>query len=564
METATELSARGLAIRIALLLLLSLPPLLAGLGASDCIFHMEVRTVASSLETWQRGATDANAWLVPSWNGQPRVNKPPLAVWITLLSWRGLSPDAPVDTLVLRARLAGVLCALLALLATAWLGRTLVSLRFGLAAGAVMGSSLFFLRQARMATYDLYLLTFCTLAVAAGVWAMQPAHPERRRPRHALGWVLAGLALGLAILAKGPLALLLAGAPLVLMSLQVPERRRIAPRALLTLLLGLLVAMPWYLYILRTVPQAGELLWREYEAERVRGQPPWYYLGLIGLVFPWTLWLLAGVVATARRHRPAPAAPLGLVAGWFFWILIAMSLPEAKQQRYILPILPAASLLAVAGGWFADPLHRLTRGWATAHASLLGLASVAVAGLGFLSARTLAHLGLEAPAQAGWPTGWSLGPGLILFGLALFIGRSARAGWTERALWGTALWMAAAATPGLYGYAHAARSQYAHRTEVEQVAALTHGQPFVYLTGPYTEPQYEHPDPRFRLYARRVIPGLNLREINQLAPPAWVTAPVHKNADRDLKRNGWMPVLDYRDKGPVRRLYRRDAVPDPA
>jgi len=93
---------------------------------------------------------------------------------------------------------------------------------------------------------------------------------------------------------------------------------------------------------------------------------------------------------------------------------------------------------------------------------------------------------------------------------------------------------------------------------VEQVAALTQGQPFFHLTGPYTEPQFEHPDPRFRLYARRVVPGRNLEQLRQLTGPAWVTAPVHHNADRDLRRAGWTAVLDYQDKGPLRRLYRKD------
>ena len=94
------LTPSGFWLRVIALVLLTVPPLWFGLGDADCLFHMEVRAVASSQETWMRLADDAQAWRVPSWNGQPRINKPPLVVWMNLLAWAGLPADAPVDILV--------------------------------------------------------------------------------------------------------------------------------------------------------------------------------------------------------------------------------------------------------------------------------------------------------------------------------------------------------------------------------------------------------------------------------------------------------------------------------
>ena len=88
------------------LLLLCVPLVWGGLGAPDCEFHMEVMALASSQEAWLSQQSDSRAWLIPSWNGAPRVNKPPLLVWINLLAWRGLPPGASVETLVQRARQA--------------------------------------------------------------------------------------------------------------------------------------------------------------------------------------------------------------------------------------------------------------------------------------------------------------------------------------------------------------------------------------------------------------------------------------------------------------------------
>ncbi len=558
MHVEGQPSGTGLWRRALLLLLLAVPPLLAGLGENDCVFHMEVRTVGSTLETWLAADAGQGHWLIPSWNGQPRVNKPPLAVWITRLAWLGLSTEAPVDTLVWRARLAGVAAALLTLLAVAWAGWTLCNGRFGLAAAAVTGTSLFFLRNARLATYDTYLLAFGSLAMAAAWWALQPGQPAGRRPHRFTGWLISGLALGLAILSKGPLALLLVGMPILIAAAFHRDRRTLLTGALVALVLALAVAAPWYLWIVQQVPEAARLLLTEYEAERVDGQPPWYYLGLIGLVFPWSIWMVAGSIMPFRKGERTWSDQLKPAALWFFWILIVLSLPEAKQQRYILPILPAAGLLA-AGAWGrSDPGGRLMRFLGWGQLAMMLVVSLAVAALPWLAPARAARAGLDYPFRADWPAAVFVVASLLLALVAFIAVQSWRRGRAECGLWLTALWMSMLATPGLWVYARSERGHYEHRAAVERVAALTRGQPFHYLAGPYTEPQYIHPDPRFRLYAKRVPTPLALERALQLDRPAWLTAPVHEKTDRALKKRGWTAVMDYRDKGPVRRLYQLD------
>ncbi len=530
------------------LVLLTVPPLWVGLGDADCLFHMEVRAVASSQETWMRLADDAQAWRVPFWNGQPRIIKPPLVAWMNLLAWAGLPADAPVDALVYRARLLAAALGWLTLLGVLWMGRTLVSTRFGFAAAVVTGTNLFFLRNVRMATYDTYLLAFCTLSMAAALWGLQPQGTHTTR--HRWGWALAGIFLGAGLLSKGPMALLLGGAPMILLCAWQPTGRR--PWAGLAGALGLALAMtlPWYVYVWQTVPDAVTLWRTEFSAKRERGQPPWYYLGLLGLVFPWTLWLVAGLV---RRGRADPRLRPALL--WFIWIFIVLSLPGAKQQRYILPILPAVGLLAASVLLNPAP----SRVWARAHTALLLITALAVSCLGFLPEPWLTRAGFDYPARLGWPAAWSLGPGLLLFVLALKAGYVARAGWHENALWITAAGLAVATTPALYLYAQGTHSSYSQRAEIEQVAALTRDHPLYYLQGSFTEARYIHPDPRFRLYARRVPPGLTLDQLRERPGPAWVTAPDHPAADRALRHAGWQPNRTYRDQGPLRRLYFKPA-----
>jgi 4-amino-4-deoxy-L-arabinose transferase-like glycosyltransferase len=557
---APDLSFRGHLGRLALLLALVFPLFLSGLRSSECLYHMEVRSLASSQETWLRQQADPQAWLLPSWNGAPRVNKPPLVVWLNLLAWRGLPPEAPLDDLVYRARLVGVGLALLTLLCTVWAGCTLGSARLGWAAAVITGTSLFFIRQMRMASYDTYLVAFCALAVASALWAMQPAQPMQRAARHRIGWVVAGLALGLAVLAKGPLALLICGVPIVVIGLGLPRRRRLFVAGLIMLGVAALVALPWYLFILKTVPYARDLLQTEFEANRTRHAPPWYYLNILGLILPWCFWLLAGLW-TGHRPRADGSTRLRSALIWFGAIFLLLSLHTAKQQRYLAPILPAAGLL-VAGALlfpaFKKPglIVRLVR----FHAGFLMLLALLYGAFGGGQAWLVERGWLKQLEWVGLP-GWlypAVMPVLFLLGLAVW--RHARHANREGVVWLTAGWMTLAATPALWAYSQSYHGRYEHRAEVEHIASLTRGQPFYHLTGTYTDARYVRPDPKFLLYSRRIVPPLTPHDAHRLNGPAWLTAPQHPVADDDLLRHGWRPVVDYYDQGPVRRLYHKPAA----
>ena len=63
--------------------MISLPVMLSGLTQFDVTYHMETMTLAPSQETWRHQLEgDEDAWLIPSFYGQPRIKKPPLTVWM--------------------------------------------------------------------------------------------------------------------------------------------------------------------------------------------------------------------------------------------------------------------------------------------------------------------------------------------------------------------------------------------------------------------------------------------------------------------------------------------------
>jgi 4-amino-4-deoxy-L-arabinose transferase-like glycosyltransferase len=433
---------------------------------------------------------------------------------VNLLAWRGLSPsEASPEQQVLRARLIGSALAATALAATAWAGWTLGGGSLALASTLVTGTMILFIRQARVASYDTYLMAFATAAVAAGLASMRAPSARARMPSGAL----AGLFLGAATMSKGPLAWLFVLGPLGLVALTDAQRRG---RNLLGLLaisaLAAAICAPWYAHIVRHVPEALHRMGVEFQAARKDVQPPWYYVGLVALVFPWTAWFLAALWDAIADRRHAAADARGTILLWLFPALIAMSFPAAKQQRYIVPLLPAAGLLiahfltARAGSSRAPPwLLKL-------HGPLLMAASV-VFGVGTLAQDRLVSSGLMPQALlAEVPPGALSATASVLLVIGLLAFRATRIGDARGVLVLTAAWMAVAATVGFYGYARGPKGSYAHRAEAEKVRDLAAFTPVWHLRTPGGRAYEEEPDERFFFYFRRPIPPTDMEKLEPL------------------------------------------------
>lgn len=539
-------------VRLLLLLAIIAPPLFVGLGAADCEFHMEVRTLATAQETWIRQQHDPHAWLVPSWNGAPRVNKPPLTVWLNMLVWSGLDPaTTSVDTLVLRARAAAAGLCLAALLAVWGIGAALHGSRFGLLAAAITGSCLLFLRNARMASYDTYLLAFCTFSLAAGIWAMQSRAKKPRRGVTLSGWLICGIAMAAAFLTKGPIALVMTALPLAAIAITGARKERDIAGLLGALLLAAALVLPWYLYVLDTIAAADQIMGTEFKATRNEFQAPWYYLCLIPLVFPWLFWLPAFWIGAIRRQYDTRNPAIRIPALWFLAIFIVLSIPAAKQQRYIIPILPAAGLL-IAAAWqsiAAQNKLRWPQGLTRIHAGFLTIASLLYGSWG-LAHPWLVSLGaLEQPAIVRLPA-WSFAITAIPLSV---LARAIRKPSVEAAVWLTALWMTLAATPALYDYAFNHHSRYTQRADVESVMREVGNAQLFYATAPELPDSKEWPDPKMLLYGRRIIPHWDENAVN---PGTFLMAAQHDGLDRKLRAAGWIPVRLFDDGNSPRRLYR--------
>ncbi len=336
---------------------------------------------------------ESGDFLVPTFRGQPFFDKPPLATWL-MAAALGAGGRAPWT-----ARLVSVLATLLAALATWSLGRRLLGARAAAAGALVFLATPAVLGLGRLAMSDMLLTLLCLLAVEAGLRALRPGASP------AAGG-LAGAALGLAFLTKGPVALLVAGAPLLLAARRTgrsPGAGALLPGVAAFAALGL----GWFaLLAARLGP--GPLLHFFLQENLARfggqlydsGRGPLYYPAsylLLGL--PWSL--LLPLAAWRLRHESGAR----LLLGQLLLVLVPLTLSRGKLEYYLLPLYPALSLLVGALLADADWGRRARRGLSALAVALAGL-SLPVAVLlgrwpaGPPSAGASAGLGLSALAVA--------------------------------------------------------------------------------------------------------------------------------------------------------------------
>ncbi len=146
---------------------------------------------------------ESGDWMVPRLNGQPFLEKPPLAWWGMVVADRLLGASAAV------ARVPSACCAFAALLLVFAVARRLAGTTAGLLALAVLATTAQFSTDMHRAIVDPPLVLFVAVAHVA-IWRQRTATAPRSR---ALAVAVAALAIGLAFLAKGWIGPILGGGP---------------------------------------------------------------------------------------------------------------------------------------------------------------------------------------------------------------------------------------------------------------------------------------------------------------------------------------------------------------
>lgn len=341
------------------LLVLLLPALLVGLGERPVYKIQEVRIAETAREMLESGD-----WVVPRYNGELRLQKPPLPYWLTAASYQaaGISEFA--------ARLPAVLFGLLsALLLWHWVQRE-AGLKTAASSAVVLVTSYLGLRYFRTGEADAVLVFFISAACMLGFEILQGRHDARRR-------LLFGLMLGLGFLSKGPAALAI---PLLaLLAMAVLEKRagRLRPSArqffsLPGVALLLLAAFAWYAWIAWQLPDiARHFFGNQLDETFVSGthaKPIWWYAAhWLEFFAPWGVLLIpAGWMALRRKG----GAMQPLVRFAWVWLAVVSALLTAtinKQTQYALLFAPPLAII------LAHYMTEAKGGFAGANRALFGV-----------------------------------------------------------------------------------------------------------------------------------------------------------------------------------------------
>ncbi len=326
-----------------------------------------------------RAMAETGDWLTPRVNGLPRYDKPPLIYWLMGLGYLmpGQASWDPLGTWAARLPSALSVLAVMTLLCVTLLRWPQRQLDRGGSSGQGTARALGRVLRSPVVTAPLayalspLVLLWGRLAVSDALFSGLVSATVLLAWRHLVGggsvlpiWLL----LGFAVLAKGPVALVLFALILSLFAWSQRQFRaywgRLRPWP--GLLITAIVALPWYALELAV---EGKPYWDSFfgyhNLQRFTSVvnhhlQPWWFFGPVLVIasFPFTPLLLVGLhralaLKPWRRWRqsglldpvPLDRSLARLAAIWVLVILAFFTLAATKLPSYWLPATPAAALL---------------------------------------------------------------------------------------------------------------------------------------------------------------------------------------------------------------------------
>jgi len=324
-------------------------------GPDDLDSNDQAKQCLYVLDVWEEGR-----WVLPMERGNIPATKPPLFTWLAV----GASAlfGGPAE---LPCRLPSVVASLAVAALIYAIGRERWSPAVGVAAACIFATSHTAARLAVHVRPDMVLTALTTAALLA----LHRLDLGRSRGMALLFWASASLS----ILAKGPPGPLVILAALACLSFSRERRPWILALLRSPWILLLLAPLAWFVlamteggkeYLLGTVWSQTFERALATGSRSGKGQLPGQIFALFASRFaPWSIVAIAaGLALISRRSAREERARFALLCAWTFGGLAAFALSRGQREDYLLPMIPAASLL-VAGALDRPPGPVFSRVW---------------------------------------------------------------------------------------------------------------------------------------------------------------------------------------------------------
>jgi 4-amino-4-deoxy-L-arabinose transferase-like glycosyltransferase len=320
---------------------------LLGTWSIPLIDRDEPRFAEASREMIERGD-----YIVPHFNNQLRLDKPPLAYWAQVASYRIFGEND------FAARFpSAIAAALIALAILAW-GSRLGGERVGWWAAIIFTLSLQTFIHAKAAVADMWLVLFVTTSHWAGYELFFNATEKDRQPSSStIWWWTFYFSLAFGLLAKGPIAwtplLTLAAMKLFARDVELAKRFKFLRGILLMLAVVALWGVPALIQTHGEFFKIGigrHVIGRSFGAMEGHGANslgvyllllPFYFVTIFASFFPWSI-KLPRLIRKLWRSRDE--IDIYLLTGVAI-IFVIFSLIKTKLPHYTLPAFPLLSLL---------------------------------------------------------------------------------------------------------------------------------------------------------------------------------------------------------------------------
>ena len=346
-----------------------------------------------------REMLQAGNWTIPLLDGLPYIDKPVLFHWLQGLA---IALLGETETAM---RLPSALSALALFWLTQWTGARLFDDRVGARAWLMLATMPLTFMLGSIGVFDMVFTAFLFGAIA---FAMVSALRQRPRLQY-VSYVL----LSLAVMTKGPVALVLAGV-FFLVGLACGRECRTAILSLrwkTGAVMVVVLSLPWFLWMyyalgwhfVHQYVLAGNLYYvTQPESFSNRAvNHTLYGLTFLAGFFPWSIVVLGAAIDAIRRWRAKAkfTSEEILLWAWVGVIFIFFSLARFKVDRYVYPAAPVCCLLA-ARAWLSVSVTRpnlaaardnVGARWSVA---FLGIVLIAV---GIFAGFSVFSLGLELP-----------------------------------------------------------------------------------------------------------------------------------------------------------------------